>query len=96
MGDRGFLCSSALLLAGCGDFFTKDTGGGGGGSVGSYIYVGTQSGIFSELFGIDYRDTGCALRFSVPTRHGGGQLACCDSEQYIPVCRGRRDRCLRP
>lgn len=33
-----------MLLAGCGDFFTKDTGGGGGGSVGSYIYVGTQGG----------------------------------------------------
>ncbi|MGB9418457.1 MAG: hypothetical protein WCB58_19240 [Acidobacteriaceae bacterium] len=44
----GVLCSSALLLAGCGDFFTKDTGGGGGGSVGSYIYVGTQSGILAS------------------------------------------------
>ena len=46
----GVLCSSALLLAGCGDFFTKDTGGGGGGggSVGSYIYLGTQSGILAS------------------------------------------------
>ena len=46
----GVLCSSVLLLAGCGDFFTKDTGGGGGGggSVGSYIYLGTQSGILAS------------------------------------------------
>jgi len=41
----GVLCTSALLLAGCGDFFNKDTGGGGGGSTGSYIYVRTQSGV---------------------------------------------------
>ncbi len=41
----GFLCGSALLLAGCGDFFNKDGGGGGGGNtVGSYTYVGTQTG----------------------------------------------------
>jgi 6-phosphogluconolactonase (cycloisomerase 2 family) len=39
----GVLCGSALLLAGCGDFFTKQTSGGGG-SVGSYTYVGTQGG----------------------------------------------------
>jgi 6-phosphogluconolactonase (cycloisomerase 2 family) len=45
----GVLCSSALLLAGCGDFFTKDTGGGGGGgSVGSYVYMGTQTGILAS------------------------------------------------
>ncbi|HEX6771916.1 MAG TPA: beta-propeller fold lactonase family protein [Acidobacteriaceae bacterium] len=44
----GSLCASALLLAGCGDFFTKDTGGGGGGSVGSYIYVGTQGGTLAS------------------------------------------------
>jgi 6-phosphogluconolactonase len=39
---------SALLLAGCGDFFTKDGssggGGGGGSTVGSYTYVGTLGG----------------------------------------------------
>lgn len=41
----GALCGGALLLAGCGDFFNKDGGGGGGGNtVGSYAYVGTQSG----------------------------------------------------
>lgn len=41
--------SAVLLLAGCGDFFSKDNGGGGGGgSVASYIYVGAQSGIFSS------------------------------------------------
>jgi 6-phosphogluconolactonase len=40
------LCASALLLAGCGDFFNKDGGGGGGGgSTGSYTYVGTQNGV---------------------------------------------------
>src|ERR1700679_3863282 len=46
----GVLCSSALLLVGCGDFFTKDTGGGGGGggSVGSYVYMGTQTGILAS------------------------------------------------
>jgi len=44
----GSLCASALLLlAGCGDFFTKDTGGGGGGSVASYTYVGSQSGLLA-------------------------------------------------
>jgi 6-phosphogluconolactonase len=36
---------SALLLAGCGDFFTKSSGGGGGTTVGSYTYVGTQTGV---------------------------------------------------
>ena len=41
----GAMCGTALLLAGCGDFFNKDGGGGGGGkTVGSYTYVGTQSG----------------------------------------------------
>ncbi len=40
----GALCGTALLLAGCGDFFNKDGGGGGGKTVGSYTYVGTQSG----------------------------------------------------
>lgn len=45
----GSLCASAVLLcAGCGDFFTKDTGGGGGGgSVASYVYVGAQTGILA-------------------------------------------------
>ena len=43
----GVLCTSALLLAGCGDFFNKD-GGGGGGSTGSYTYVGTQGGILAS------------------------------------------------
>jgi 6-phosphogluconolactonase len=48
-GTIGVLCCSVMLLAGCGDFFTKDGGGGGGGgSVGSYIYVGTQSGILAS------------------------------------------------
>jgi 6-phosphogluconolactonase len=42
----GALCTSALLLAGCGNFFNKDGGGGGGGgSTGSYAYVGTQNGV---------------------------------------------------
>jgi 6-phosphogluconolactonase (cycloisomerase 2 family) len=45
----GALCSGALLLAGCGDFFNKDGGGGGGGNtVGSYAYVGTQSGVLTS------------------------------------------------
>lgn len=45
----GMVCSSALLLAGCGDFFTKGGGGGGGGTtVGSYTYVGTQTGILTS------------------------------------------------
>jgi 6-phosphogluconolactonase len=45
----GVLCTSALLLAGCGDFFNKDGGGGGGGgSTGSYTYVGTQGGILVD------------------------------------------------
>lgn len=44
----GTLCASALLLAGCGDFFTKDNGGGGGGSTGNYVYVGTQSGLLAS------------------------------------------------
>lgn len=45
----GALCGAALLLAGCGDFFNKNGGGGGGGNtVGSYTYVGTQSGVLSS------------------------------------------------
>ena len=46
----GVLCSSIVLLAGCGDFFSKDGGGGGGGggTVGSYIYVGTQNGVLAS------------------------------------------------
>ncbi len=42
----GSLSGSMLLLTGCGDFFNKGTGGntGGGGNVGSYLYVGTQTG----------------------------------------------------
>jgi 6-phosphogluconolactonase (cycloisomerase 2 family) len=44
----GVLCSSVLLLAGCGDFFTKDNSGGGGSTVGSYIYVGTQGGLLAS------------------------------------------------
>ena len=43
----GSLCASALLFAGCGDFFNKN-GGGGGGSVGSYVYVGTQGGVLGS------------------------------------------------
>jgi 6-phosphogluconolactonase len=48
----GAVCSTVLLLAGCGDFFTKDGGGGGGGggtgTVGSYTYVGTQGGVLTS------------------------------------------------
>jgi 6-phosphogluconolactonase (cycloisomerase 2 family) len=44
----GVLCGAAVLLAGCGDFFNKDGGGGGGGTVGSYTYVGTQSGVLTS------------------------------------------------
>jgi len=57
------LCASALLLAGCGDFFTKDTGGGGGGggSVGSYTYVGTGSGM---LAGYSVSSTGALATLS--------------------------------
>jgi 6-phosphogluconolactonase len=51
-----FLCGSALLLAGCGDFFNKNGGGGGGGNtVGSYTYVGTQAG---TLVGYSVSSTG--------------------------------------
>src|SRR5258708_39899834 len=58
----GVLCTSALLLAGCGDFFTKDGGGGGGGgSTGSYIYVGTQSGV---LVGYSVSTTGALATLS--------------------------------
>jgi 6-phosphogluconolactonase len=44
----GMVCGSALLLAGCGDFFSKNGGGGGGTTVGSYIYVGTQTGVLTS------------------------------------------------
>jgi 6-phosphogluconolactonase len=57
----GALCTSALLLAGCGDFFNKDTGGGGGGSTGSYTYVGTQSGV---LVGYSVSTTGALATLS--------------------------------
>jgi 6-phosphogluconolactonase len=58
----GFLCASALLLAGCGDFFNKDGGGGvGGGSTGSYTYVGTQSGV---LVGYSVSTTGALATLS--------------------------------
>jgi 6-phosphogluconolactonase len=60
----GFLCASVLLLAGCGDFFTKDGGGGGGGgggSTGSYVYVGTQTGV---LVGYSVSTTGALATLS--------------------------------
>jgi 6-phosphogluconolactonase len=57
----GVLCTSALLLAGCGDFFNKDGGGGGGGSTGSYIYVGTQNGV---LVGYSVSTTGALATLS--------------------------------
>ena len=57
----GVLCTSALLLAGCGDFFNKDGGGGGGGSTGSYTYVGTQSGL---LVGYSISTTGALATLS--------------------------------
>lgn len=57
----GVLCTSALLLAGCGDFFNKDGGGGGGGSTGSYTYVGTQSGV---LVGYSVSTTGALATLS--------------------------------
>jgi 6-phosphogluconolactonase len=59
----GFLCASALLLAGCGDFFNKDGGGGGGGggSTGSYTYVGTQNGV---LVGYAVSTTGALATLS--------------------------------
>jgi 6-phosphogluconolactonase (cycloisomerase 2 family) len=60
----GFLCGSTLLLAGCGDFFTKNSGGGGGGgggSVGSYTYVGTQTG---SLVGYSVSSTGALATLS--------------------------------
>jgi len=57
----GSLCASALLLAGCGDFFTKDTSGGGGGSVASYTYVGTQAGV---LAGYSVSSTGALATLS--------------------------------
>jgi 6-phosphogluconolactonase len=43
----GSVSVSALLLAGCGDFFTKSSSGGGGTTVGSYTYVGTQTGVLA-------------------------------------------------
>jgi 6-phosphogluconolactonase len=58
----GFLGVSALLLAGCGDFFSKNGGGGGGGTtVGSYTYVGTQSGV---LVGYSVSSTGALATLS--------------------------------
>ncbi len=57
----GVLCTSALLLAGCGDFFNKDGGGGGGGSTGSYTYVGTQGGV---LVGYSVSATGALATLS--------------------------------
>jgi 6-phosphogluconolactonase len=57
----GVLCTSALLLAGCGDFFNKDGGGGGGGSTGSYTYVGTQGGV---LVGYSVSTTGALATLS--------------------------------
>lgn len=58
----GFLGVSALLLAGCGDFFSKSGGGGGGGTtVGSYTYVGTQSGV---LVGYSVSSTGALATLS--------------------------------
>lgn len=57
----GFLCGSALLLAGCGDFFNKDGGGGGGNTVGSYTYVGTQTG---TLIGYSVSSTGALATLS--------------------------------
>lgn len=56
-----FLCGSALLLAGCGDFFNKDGGGGGGSTVGSYAYVGTQTG---TLVGYSVSSTGALATLS--------------------------------
>jgi 6-phosphogluconolactonase len=44
-------CSLAgmLLLAGCGSFFSNGTSGGGGGStVASYAYIGTQTGVLAS------------------------------------------------
>jgi 6-phosphogluconolactonase len=59
----GSLCASALLLAGCGDFFNKDGGGGGGGGggVASYTYVGSQSGL---LAGYSVSSTGALATLS--------------------------------
>jgi len=60
----GSLCTSALLLTGCGDFFNKNTGvggGGGGSTVGSYTYVGTQSGL---LVGYSVSSTGALATLS--------------------------------
>jgi 6-phosphogluconolactonase len=57
----GFLGISALLLAGCGDFFSNTGGGGGGTTVGSYTYVGTQSGV---LVGYSVSSTGALATLS--------------------------------
>lgn len=56
-----FLCGSTLLLAGCGDFFTKNSGGGGGTTVGNYTYVGTQTG---TLVGYSVSSTGALATLS--------------------------------
>jgi 6-phosphogluconolactonase (cycloisomerase 2 family) len=50
-----------LLLAGCGDFFSNGGGGGGGTTVGSYTYVGTQTGV---LVGYSVSSTGALATLS--------------------------------
>jgi 6-phosphogluconolactonase len=57
----GSMGISALLLAGCGDFFTKSSSGGGGTTVGSYTYVGTQAGV---LVGYSVSSTGTLATLS--------------------------------
>jgi 6-phosphogluconolactonase len=57
----GSMGISALLLAGCGDFFTKSSSGGGGTTVGSYTYVGTQTGV---LVGYSVSSTGALATLS--------------------------------
>lgn len=50
-GVAGMVSSALLLLAGCGDFFTKNStggGGGGGSNTGDYVYVGTQAGALAS------------------------------------------------
>jgi 6-phosphogluconolactonase len=45
----GCTLAGLLLLTGCGNFFGKGTSGGGGGStVASYSYVGTQTGVLAS------------------------------------------------
>jgi 6-phosphogluconolactonase len=57
----GSMSISALLLAGCGDFFTKSSSGGGGTTVGSFTYVGTQTGV---LVGYSVSSTGALATLS--------------------------------